>query len=310
MWERKYGSLFSFVVASLVWLQENKKKICWRAQSKGVWLHFARLHASHTQKSRCTQPMIHGYSRSDKKLIRYNKHSSNGLQPFAHVWWVENQTIQWGPQAFMPILGYGGTFLEEVGSIAPQPKGKVEKCNRLTTHMPLAPQAQDTIQYPILSTHRHIHGPLPPWQTLDLGRDPIPSRHLSNLGCWDECLNLMKICHVTRLTWMATLELGSWDNCLNLMKFFVDMKVTNFHTMGFKKKNTQQGCEASSLVKSIAICSKFKPDHSFFLKKIQRRKNKEMFPWSFPKERRKERKKELTYPQKGGTKLKKQNLLY
>jgi len=45
------------------------------------------------------------------------------------------------PQAFMPILGYGGTFLDEVGWIAPQPKGKVEKCNRFTTHMPLAPQA-------------------------------------------------------------------------------------------------------------------------------------------------------------------------
>lgn len=167
--------------------------------------------------------------------------------------------------------------MDEVGSIAPQPKGKVEKCNRLTTHMTLAPQAQDTIQYPILSTHRHIHGPHPPWQTLGLGvggmgkgvewgRTPSPHgiSQTSNLGCWDECLNLMKICHVTRLTWMATLKLGSWDKCLNLIKKFVDMKVTNVSCNGFRLKNTQQGCRASSFVKSIAIRSKFKPDHSFF----------------------------------------------
>jgi hypothetical protein len=77
-------------------------------------------------------------------------------------------------------------------------------------------------------THRHIH---PPWQTLSTwggkggegggewgGTPSCPSRHLSNLGCWDECLNLMKICHVTRLTWTASLELGSWDKCLNRMK--------------------------------------------------------------------------------------------
>jgi hypothetical protein len=61
-------------------------------------------------------------------------------------------------------------------------------------------------------------------------------------------------------------------------EIFVDIKVTNFHAMGLKKTHTQQGYGASSLLKHIAICSKFKPDHSFFFLNIQRRKNKEMFP--------------------------------
>jgi len=85
------------------------------------------------------------------------------------------------------------------------------------------------------------------------------------------------------------------------------------------KKNTQQGCGASSLVKSIAICSKFKPDHSFLFKKFKEEKTKKCFQEvSQKKERKKE--KELTFhnnkthllnlPQKCGTKLKKQNLLY
>jgi hypothetical protein len=118
-------------------------------------------------------------------------------------------------------------FWTKVGSIAPQPKGKVEKCNRLTTHMPLASQAQDTIQYPILST------PSPhPWQTSGVGcwggvwawggARPIPSRHLSNLGCWDERFKISWK-FVMWLGWhgFATLELGSWDKCLNLMKILL-----------------------------------------------------------------------------------------
>jgi hypothetical protein len=99
------------------------------------------------------------------------------------------------------------------------------------------------------------------------------------------------------------------------------MKVTNFHEMGFKKKHTTR---LRGLLPPEVYCKLYqvqtRPQFSFL--KIQRRKNKEMFPGSFPKEGKKERKKEkeltfhnnkthlLNLPQKCGTKLKKQNLLY
>lgn len=127
-----------------------------------------------------------------------------------------------------------------------------------------------------------------PMANVRLGAGPHPlGGHLSNLGCWDECLNLMKICHVTRLTWMATLELGSWDKCLNLMKFFVDMKVTNFHTMGFKINTHNKVARPPpswSLLQFVASSNQTKV---FFYKNSKKKKQRNV-SMKFPK-REKER---------------------